>query len=407
MEEVDLGEEVVLLLIVDGMSYSTLEASNTPMMDYLHRKGAMLTNCVVEAIPTISRSAHATIATGAPVEVHGIYGNKYYERKNGKLIGFGPKHLRAETIAEVAEREGLNVSVLGNKGLGLSDITQEMHTPGDEGGAKAIRILGKGASVIRVSDNTEVLEEARKQILEKIRKREPISHKQYVELDNVLAELVVETLDTEQPDLLMATFFGVDKASHGYGPTSREAIFTMENFDRILRRILLHLEEKRTKVSVIVTADHGNTEVNNYIDIVSLGREIDGVEEIITEGRRSARVYLEDDADREFVKDELLRIRGVRDVVDVYWDSEKVGDLMVFPGYSSTFGVGLITTRRSCHGSPAPSDSVVPLLYYVPGMKFEKYVIVRQVDISPTISSMIGVSPPKDSVGRSLFSPFR
>ena len=68
-----MGEEVVLLLIVDGMSYSTLEASNTPMMDYLHRKGAMLTNCVVEAIPTISRSAHATIATGAPVEVRDIW----------------------------------------------------------------------------------------------------------------------------------------------------------------------------------------------------------------------------------------------------------------------------------------------------------------------------------------------
>ncbi len=386
-----MSYENAFLIIIDGLAINTFEEASTPFIDSLLEKGATSATCEVDSIPTVSRGAHATLATGVTPDIHGIYGNRYYDRQKKQVCGFGPDRLRITTFAEVAERHGKSVAVTGNKGLGLSDGPIQLLSPGDEGGSGALEILGKGASIIRTIKNDPALRNSRNRILEQIQSRQATSYTKYVEFDNIAGDVVFDILTKNKPDILAVTYVGVDKSSHAYGPLSEEAFKTMSNVDRLIKLMFEKIDPAKT--FCIITADHGNTAVSNYIDLWALASP-EKVEALVTEGRRSARVYLCNRQDVAAVAEFYAAYDGVDEVQINYNDPYTIGDIFLYAAADTTFGVDTKVSRKACHGSLADSDRIVPIVVWNPlqqnGFQFRK-----QSDIAKAL--MVAMALPEFS----------
>lgn len=375
-----------ILIIIDGLPVNTFQKAKTPFIDHLLNQGASYQTCEVDTIPTVSRSAHATIATGVTPEIHGIYGNRYYDREEKRIRGFGPRSLQVKTFAEKAEKSGKRVAITGNKGLGLSDGPIQILSPGDEGGSSALEILGKGSSIIKTIKNTPALSNSRHRILEQIKKENSASYTKYVEFDNVAAEVVFEILENEKPDILAVNYVGVDKSIHAYGPLSEEGLQTMHNVDRIIQEMFNRINLQQT--FCMITADHGNTAVYHHIDLNSEAIIHEKVEAVVTEGRRSARIYLHDRNDVERIAKFYAHHEGVDEVRINDQNPFIIGDIFLYAGEGVTFGVDTKVSRKACHGSLADTDRIVPLVIWNP-LQQNGFQIRKQSDIAQTISMVM------------------
>ncbi|RMH74163.1 MAG: hypothetical protein D6675_00455 [Gemmatimonadetes bacterium] len=371
------------LIIIDGLPLNTFQQAEIPFIRQLIAAGAQSTTCEVNTLPTVSRGAHATIATGVTPAQHGIYGNRYYDRIQKRVRGFGPAQLRRVTFAHYAEQQGKRVAVTGNKGLGLSDGSLEALLPGDEGGSGALEILGKGASILRTVKNDPMLRDARRQILSEIQQKNTASYTKYIEFDNVAARLVFDILEHDHPDILAVNFVGADKAIHAYGPTSPEALQTLANIDRLIQCMFERVNPHQT--FCLITADHGNTAVTRHIDLTTSGTHAGSIEAIVTEGRRSARIYLSDRASLPEVEMRYRHHPGVGLVKVNHNDPFTNGDLWLYAAGQTTFGVDTKITRRACHGSPADSDRLVPMVIWNP-LQANGYRIQQQTDIAGALA---------------------
>ncbi len=274
--------------------------------------------------------------------------------------------------------------------------------------------------------------------------------------DKLLLDFTKELVENEElgkdsiPDYLSVSFSSVDAVNHFFGPSSLENEDVVRQLDRILAELLDFIDKivGLENTLIVLSADHGMADMPEYMSelgfdagrldpdkIVSIanksGKQF-GIDEII---RFFYRPYLYLDekkiksvkADRSEVvlaiAKELSNSEGIAlavpssnifdfntnpllQYVHRNFHVSRSGDIYVIQQpYWFLFEKGPVV---GMHGSPWSYDTHVPIIFAGPGIKAGKVQrLVHPVDVAPTMSALLGMSPPGSSQGSLLKEVFQ
>ena len=166
---------------------------NMPWLSSLHAERSIVLHSVM---PSITPVNFACMVSGAAMSIHGV--------------GVKTESFQCETLFDLVREAGGK-----SAGIGLTGYT------GDQ-------LLGRYADIWGNAGEGD---------------------------DDDVANKVLETVDEEAPEFLIAQFGMVDTFFHKYGPSSVEMVPVLRDTDARLRRVTEHL--KAHAYGVILLADHG------------------------------------------------------------------------------------------------------------------------------------------------------
>jgi predicted AlkP superfamily pyrophosphatase or phosphodiesterase len=283
--------------------------------------------------------------------------------------------------------------------------------------------------------------------------------------NEVLAEFAKEAIvrealgQREVTDILAISFSGNDKVGHSFGPDSHEVMDVTLRTDRILADLFGFIDDRvgLEHATIVLTADHGVMPIPEKILLardrlpagrVEIGDLLQAVERDLDDrfgplengGRWLAavpgNVYLRESAlgskglaridIEDVVKSSLLKRPEVQAAFTrTQLVHGKAGGLLG-PYVANSFYEGRSgdvvfvlkafhflnyhpgSRTGTDHGSPYSYDTHVPLLWF--GVGVEPGVYTRPVgveDLAPTLTRILGVTPPVLSRGRDLFPAVR
>jgi len=259
--------------------------------------------------------------------------------------------------------------------------------------------------------------------------------------------LVNEKLGSDSiPDYLSVSFSGVDAVNHFFGPSSLENEDMLLQLDRTLAQFLRLVDEKvgLDHTLIVLSADHGMAELPEYK--TELGFEagrltpdviLSAATRFTMEKYHSDKLvkfyyrpflYLDDgqisaaglqkNQVAMALADALTRERGIYfaitpDGLEQSPNSKllrqirnnihpvRSGDIYIVQDpYWFNFDKGPVTAM---HGSPWNYDTHVPVIFAGPGMTSDVvYRRVQPADVAPTLSALLGMSPPASAQGTVL-----
>lgn len=245
-------------------------------------------------------------------------------------------------------------------------------------------------------------------------------------------------------DILAVSLSATDAIGHTYGPDSREVHDQVLRLDRYLAWFLKRLTDRvgRDNVVVVLTADHGVTPmpertrartggaayrvlldtlvtaVNRDLDrLAGAGSpprdwlEFDSGMLFLRDNGRFAATGVKTDSVLDAVTARILRVQGVArvikpadlasadtasDPVARRWLHQLSPDagvvLTVTPQPGSIWDIPNVSIAM--HGLPSEDDSHVPIILWGRGVRRGSYASrMNTVDIAPTLSVLLGVSP--------------
>jgi predicted AlkP superfamily pyrophosphatase or phosphodiesterase len=380
----------VVLIVIDGLTPSMLEATGTPALRFLLEHGTY--RRAASAFPSLTPVCLASIATGAHADVHGIPHLVWWNREEERVVEYGSsframraagfaqglrdtvvnlneKHLskRAETIFEALEDTGLTTAAI--------NITtyrgRHRHLPIIPGvpavnGPKRFFFYSLYESD-RTGAPIAVLSRAQGSI-------------------DAYAAAVGRWLVTRDGfDLLVHYLPDYDFASHALGPdTAHEALARADASIAALFDAAGGPEEFLERYAVVLCSDHGQT-------LVEQAAQLDVEGALVTASNRAAMLYGDDPRrlaealDSEpsvglavFLEDgkAVARSRGDEDLalldehpdgfarVDAALRNPNAGEVLISaaPGWEFADLAGAHHVGGGSHGSLAAGDSEVPML---------------------------------------------
>jgi len=252
------------------------------------------------------------------------------------------------------------------------------------------------------------------------------------------------------PDYLSISFSGADAVNHFFGPSSLESEDLILQLDGTLQDLFNFIESNvgLKHTLIILSADHGIADMPEYM--TELGYEVGRLTpDMIVEKANSTgkKLYDIDEMVRFFfrpylylnqekinaaginsvevekkIAESITEIEGVALAVpknglpDIQnskiieqvrrnYHPSRSGDIYVAQDpYWFLFDNGPVVNM---HGSPWRYDTHVPIIFAGPDIKSrEVYRLVHPVDVAPTISALLGLSPPSSASGSILGEVF-
>lgn len=247
-------------------------------------------------------------------------------------------------------------------------------------------------------------------------------------------------------DVLAVSLSTTDAVGHRYGPDSRELHDQVLRVDRALGRLIDSLFKMRdsTRIVFALGADHGvapfpelhfpgpnpdrgRVDPRKIIDAARsalAARGIEGDALLLQSGiisldqRRLAAKGINRDSVTSALRTELLKLPGMMrvDRVTTLASAAAKGDKIAqrwLHAVPSDLGAVLTltlqpyyywyTTRYATHGTPHDYDAHVPILFMGPMFKAGRYdMLVRSVDVAPTLAAATDVTPIEAVDGRVL-----
>ncbi|WP_382156055.1 phosphonoacetate hydrolase [Hydrogenophaga sp. ANAO-22] len=361
-----------VIVCIDGCEQEyinqAVQAGHAPFFARLSQGGTVLSgDCVM---PSFTNPNNLSIVTGAPPSVHGICGNYFFDpEQNAEVLMNDARYLRAPTILAQFAQAGGKVAVVTAKD-------------------KLRSLLGHGLEGICFSaekaDQATLVDNGIEDVLAKVGL--PLPSVYSADLSEFVFAAGVMLLRTERPDLMYLST--TDYVQHKFAPGTEGA----NSFYAMMDRYLQELD--RLGAVIGITADHGMNAKSDALgkpNIVFLQDLLDR-----TAGPGKARVllpitdpyvvhhgalgsyatvYVANPADIPAIRQQLLRIPEVEDVLDrasaaarFELPPDRIGDLVVLSHRLSVLGTsssqhdlsGLTVPLRS-HGGL--SEQRVPLLF--------------------------------------------
>jgi predicted AlkP superfamily pyrophosphatase or phosphodiesterase len=269
--------------------------------------------------------------------------------------------------------------------------------------------------------------------------------------DQLLLDFAKELISSEQlgqntvPDYLSISFSSVDATNHFFGPSSLENEEVVRVLDHSLTDLFKFVDKtvglKHTLI--VLSADHGMADLPEYMSelgfaagrlepegIVKAANQVGqqlGIEEVVRYFFRPY-IYLDDEKigaaklDHAQVAQVIASALTDYEGINLAVTTENVttqqgnplleqvrrnhhvtrsGDIYIIQDpYWFLFGEGPIAAM---HGSPWRYDTHVPIIFAGPGIDAQTvHRLVHPVDVAPTISAFLGMTPPGSAQGSPL-----
>lgn len=370
------GKPVVILISWDGVRHDYPDRVELPALGRMEREGARAGR-LAPVFPSDTFPNHVALATGASTDRHGIVANSFFDRERGFFARSNDASwIEAEPLWVAAERQGVRAAVFFWVGS-----ETDWH--------------GVGASYRKSPFDSTVPES--------------------VKVDQILDWLDLPA--AERPRLIMSYWRGADRVAHERGPEHEEVWAQLRRQDAQLGRLFEGLDARGAwrHATVIVVTDHGMTSVDRVVPVrEALDRA--GIRARVPGGSAAAYVFLEERSELGAAERVLGSIDGVRVFRREAIPKElrirhaRTGDLLVTTDPPNTLIEGdlLAYARRTpgwtrgMHGYP-PDHPDMGGIFLALGRGVRaggRPLLVRAIDVAPTVARLLGIDPPRDAEGQ-------
>lgn len=346
------GQKIIIIMM-DGFGEEYYRNSEMPTLNEMEKKGLYKT--VPSLMPSVTNVNNAAIITGFTADLNGITGNVFLDPATGKEeYTEDPKQLLVPTIFELARNAGVRSILFSCK-------------------TKTVQLLSKGAG------ESMCWETASPEWISRLSQRPDIYSR---EVNYWIMEAALYSI-RHDPGLGLIYIHTTDYPMHAWAPESTESKEHLHRLDGYLAQLIAAAPD----AAILMTADHTVNRKTMCWDFEK-ACAIRGVpikSAISPEKDRyykhhlgmggSAYIYLNAPGDSSRVKQVILSLKGVEEVISkaeaakrYHLMPQRIGDLMVLADSTTVFGhlenadsEELPATYRS-HGSSY--EARVPLFVY-------------------------------------------
>lgn len=219
----------VILVSFDGFRWDYIDRTDTPNLDYLVESGVRA-KALIPVFPSKTFPNHLSIITGLYPENHGIVSNRMYDPQFDALFWIGEE---SEPARDGRWYEGEPIWVTAEK---QGQVSATMFWPGADAEIQGIR-----PTYWSYYDGTVPNEDR---------------------VNTVLSWL--DLPDDQRPTFITLYFSDTDTWGHEYGPEATQLDSVIQALDATIDMLLdsLSVRQYLGKINLIVTSDHGMTDVS-------------------------------------------------------------------------------------------------------------------------------------------------
>ena len=358
---------LTIVVSLDAFRWDYPTIYNTPWLDSIAANGVAAT--MVPSYPSSTFPNHFTLATGLVPDHHGIVNSQFWAPEKGELFSMGdsatrynPYYFGGEPIWVTAKKQGVKSASIYWVG---SDVA----------------IQGLYPDYYLRWDN------------------EPrLTYPQRVEEALRIAKLP----ESERPSLLMVYFDEPDWTTHHYGPVAEESEAVIEQLDSLMGILYRGLKELDYGVNLIVTSDHGMTEISDE-KFISIEQSVnpDWVERIVS--TNPTTIFCKEGC-RDSLFNQLSKVKHIsvwrKEEVPAhlnYGTSNHLGDIIVAPDLGWQFA----TTPRGLNGAHGYdiNEPDMQIIFRACGPDFKRgYTLPHSfsnVDLYSILAELLKIEPAK------------
>lgn len=358
---------LTIVVSLDAFRWDYPTIYNTPWLDSIAANGVAAT--MVPSYPSSTFPNHFTLATGLVPDHHGIVNSQFWAPEKGELFSMGdsatrynPYYFGGEPIWVTAKKQGVKSASIYWVG---SDVA----------------IQGLYPDYYLRWDN------------------EPrLTYPQRVEEALRIAKLP----ESERPSLLMVYFNEPDWTTHHYGPIAEESEAVIEELDSLMGILYRGLKELDYGVNLIVTSDHGMTEISDE-KFISIEQSVNPnwVERIVS--TNPTTIFCKEGC-RDSLFEQLSKVKHIsvwrKEEVPAhlnYGTSNHLGDLIVAPDLGWQFA----TTPRGLNGAHGYdiNEPDMQIIFRACGPDFKRgYTLPHSfsnVDLYSILAELLKIEPAK------------
>ena len=358
---------LTIVVSLDAFRWDYPTIYNTPWLDSIAANGVAAT--MVPSYPSSTFPNHFTLATGLVPDHHGIVNSQFWAPEKGELFSMGdsatrynPYYFGGEPIWVTAKKQGVKSASIYWVG---SDVA----------------IQGLYPDYYLRWDN------------------EPrLTYPQRVDEALRIAKLP----ESERPSLLMVYFDEPDWTTHHYGPIAEESEAVIEELDSLMGILYRGLKELDYGVNLIVTSDHGMTEISDE-KFISIEQSVnpDWVERIVSTNPTS--IFCKEGC-RDSLFEQLSKVKHIsvwrKEEVPAhlnYGTSNHLGDIIVAPDLGWQFA----TTPRGLNGAHGYdiNEPDMQIIFRACGPDFKRgYTLPHSfsnVDLYSILAELLKIEPAK------------
>ena len=358
---------LTIVVSLDAFRWDYPTIYNTPWLDSIAANGVAAT--MVPSYPSSTCPNHFTLATGLVPDHHGIVNSQFWAPEKGELFSMGdsatrynPYYFGGEPIWVTAKKQGVKSASIYWVG---SDVA----------------IQGLYPDYYLRWDN------------------EPrLTYPQRVDEALRIAKLP----ESERPSLLMVYFDEPDWTTHHYGPIAQESEAVIEELDSLMGTLYRGLKELDYGVNLIVTSDHGMTEISDE-KFISIEQTVnpDWVERIVSTNPTS--IFCKEGC-RDSLFNQLSKVKHIsvwrKEEVPAhlnYGTSNHLGDIIVAPDLGWQFA----TTPRGLNGAHGYdiNEPDMQIIFRACGPDFKRgYTLPHtfsNVDLYSILAELLKIEPAK------------
>ena len=358
---------LTIVVSLDAFRWDYPTIYNTPWLDSIAANGVAAT--MVPSYPSSTVPNHFTLATGLVPDHHGIVNSQFWAPEKGELFSMGdsatrynPYYFGGEPIWVTAKKQGVKSASIYWVG---SDVA----------------IQGLYPDYYLRWDN------------------EPrLTYPQRVDEALRIAKLP----ESERPSLLMVYFDEPDWTTHHYGPIAEESEAVIEELDSLMGILYRGLKELDYGVNLIVTSDHGMTDISDD-RFISIEQSVnpDWVERIVS--TNPTTIFCKEGC-RDSLFEQLSKVKHIsvwrKEEVPAhlnYGSSNHLGDIIVAPDLGWQFA----TTPRGLNGAHGYdiNEPDMQIIFRACGPDFKRgYTLPHSfsnVDLYSILAELLKIEPAK------------
>lgn len=377
---------IVVVLSWDGMRHDYPDLGNFPALKRVENEGVRAAR-LTPVFPSSTFPGHVSMATGTYPDRHGIVDNVFLDAERGRYAYSGDASwIEAEPLWIASERQGVK--------------TATYFWVGSESDWR-----GQGTSY-RIAPFDGERPEAEK-------------------VDQILNWLALP--EAERPRLIMSYWAGADSVGHDDGPSADSVVKQIQAQDAQLGRLLDGIDalDLWSRTTLLVVSDHGMTAATRALNLNEALADA-GIEAVAV-GAAVAQVHLKapvpDAKVRGALEDYLADVPDAaiykrEELPDSFrlQRSNRLGDwVVVVPPPYAFFRVsgmeGLLMRvalffgkEFGMHGyDPQLPDMGGIFMAMGSGVPDKTLGELRQIDVAATVAALLGIEPPSESEGESIW----